>query len=199
MSTSTILGRVLIAFQSKGTLTPDDINKCADSKGNYASKHVLYLKLSGHKITTNKQGRMVIDYTYVGVDPNFDNTVKQVDRRASKMLGTAAKAKPVSAPVAAPVAAKPVKVAKPAPVKTVKADKPAKPTKTAEELAEIKEANLEKMREVAARMASLRKSSRRDEVQEELGSTGEIATSYSVDGEWDSVDGLDLTKMINAD
>lgn len=35
-----------------------------------------------------------------------------------------------------------------------------------------------------------------DDVTETFGTSGEIASSFSVDGDWDSIDGLDLSKLL---
>lgn len=106
MTKTTALDMALELLTSKITVTPAEINAHV-GKGNYASKYILYLKLAGHDIKTNKNGRTVVNYTYEGVNLNVDTTVKPSERRVSKMLVA-------SAPVApAPVA--------PAPVKTKKA------------------------------------------------------------------------------
>ena len=94
---------------------------------------------------------------------------------------------------------KPVKVAKVKAPKTPKTVKAPAVVKTPEEIAEIKESNLETMRRVAAKMAALDKRIKRDEVEEELGTNGEVATSYSIDSGWDSVEGLDLRQLINVE
>lgn len=104
MTKTTALEKTLQLFISKNTVTPAEINHHV-RKGNYASKYVLYLKLAGHDIKTNKNGRTVLNYTYEGVNLNVDTTVKPSERRVSKMFVTPA-----------PVAPAPV-----APVKTKKA------------------------------------------------------------------------------
>jgi hypothetical protein len=96
--------------------------------------------------------------------------------------------------VTAPVAV--AKPAKPAKVKAPKAPKATEVKKSAEELAEIRQSNLETMRAVAAKMAKLDKMIARDEVEGELGSTGEVATSYNIDGDFDSVEGLNIRQLI---
>lgn len=35
-----------------------------------------------------------------------------------------------------------------------------------------------------------------DDVTEQFGTSGEVATSFSVDNDWDSIDGLDLQKLL---
>lgn len=89
--------RVLDLFNNgKPTVTPQEIEEFIGA-GPYSSKYICYLKNDGHEITTNKQGRTVVSYTYVGPGDS----------------ATRAAAKPVAA-------AKPAKVAKPKAVKTPK-------------------------------------------------------------------------------
>ena len=165
MAKNTALDLALNLFKSKGTVTPDQINKHV-GKGNYASKYVLYLKLAGHDITTTKQGRTVVSYTYVGINKNVDTSIKASDRRAGSMLTgkpvvKAAKPAPKSAPV---------KVAKAKPKKT------AKPVMTKEEIKKATEA-----------IMALREKDKavKDEVTQVFGSSGAVS-SYGVDADWDS-------------
>jgi len=170
MAKNTALDLALDLFKSKGTVTPDQINKHV-GKGNYASKYVLYLKLAGHDITTTKQGRTVVSYTYVGINPNVDTSVKAADRRAGSMLtgkSVVKAAKPA-----------PVKAAKPEPKKTAKPakEKPAaKPIMTKEEI-----------KKATAAIMALREKDKnvKDEVTKVLGSSGAVS-SYGVDADWDS-------------
>ena len=109
---STALDMALELLKSKPHVTPDELNKHV-GKGNYASKYVLYLKLAGHDIVTNKNGRSVVNYAYVGINPNVDTSVKASDRRASTMLNgksavVVAPKQAKSAPAAVKVDVKPV-------------------------------------------------------------------------------------------
>ena len=85
--------------------------------------------------------------------------------------------------------------------KAPKAPKAAKvevPTET-QDAKDAKAANLEKLRAVTAKMkqkAAAKKVTKVDPVEKELGSTGEVATSFSIDSNWDSVDGIDLKKIL---
>ena len=90
---------------------------------------------------------------------------------------------------------KAVKTAKVAATKTVKA---AKPSKTmAASVADIKAANLAKLKAVGANRAKAAKRVREfDDVTEQFGNSGEIGTSFNVDRDWDSIDGLDLQKLL---
>ena len=81
---STALDLALEILKTKKTVTPAELNAYV-GKGNYASKYVLYLKLAGHDIATNKNGRTVVSYGYVGINPNVDTSIKAADRRVSKI------------------------------------------------------------------------------------------------------------------
>lgn len=88
------------------------------------------------------------------------------------------------------------KVAKVKAAKVVKA-KPAVSTKTEAEVAAIKAKNLAKLKEVGANRAKAAKRVREyDDVTEQFGTTGEVGTSFNVDGDWDSVEGLDLKTLL---
>jgi hypothetical protein len=179
MTKTTVLDTVLALFKSETKLTPKQIND-AVGRGNYAAKHVLYLKLSGHDIETEKQGRSVVSYTYKGLDANFDASVKPVDRRAKTMLATkvvpksvVAKAKDVAKAAEVPVpATKPVK---------------AKTEKKAKKVVEIADVP------VMDRAVKSRK--KMDEVEETFGSSGSVG-SYSVDPDWDSVNSTDIRHLL---
>lgn len=84
------------------------------------------------------------------------------------------------------------KVAKPASAKNPKPVKAAKPTKTKASgkpvmtKAEIKKAT--------AAIQKMRKP--KDEVEATFGSSGAIASSFSVDPDWDSAEGLDIRSLV---
>jgi len=173
MTKTTVLDTVLALFKSETKLTPKQIND-AVGRGNYAAKHVLYLKLSGHDIETEKQGRSVVSYTYKGLDPNFDASVKPVDRRAKTMLAT----KVVPKSVVAKAAEVPVPATKPVKAKTEKK------AKKVVEIADVP---------VMDRAVKSRK--KMDEVEEPFGSSGSVG-SYSVDPDWDSVNSTDIRHLL---
>ena len=75
----------------------------------------------------------------------------------------------------------------------------------AENIAEIKAKNLETLRKVAKdvgmkKVAAKKKVAKKvrdfDDVTEQFGTSGEVATSFSIDKDWDSIDGVDLSKII---
>ena len=174
MAKTTALDLALDLFKSKGTVTPDQINKHV-GKGNYASKYVLYLKLAGHDITTTKQGRTVVSYTYVGINKNVDTSIKAADRRAGSMLT----GKPVVKTENSAPKSVSVKAAKPEPKKT------AKPAK--EKSSEKPVMTQEEIKKATAAIMALREKNKavKDEVTRVLGSSGAVS-SYGVDADWDS-------------
>ena len=109
----------------------------------------------------------------------------------------AAKTKAVKAPKAPKTVAKVLGLTK---TEAAEIRAEVKAEKTAEE---IKEKNLETMRKVAAKMKekTAKKSSKKkvrefDDVTEQFGTSGEVGTSFSVERDWDSIDGLDLAKLL---
>ena len=168
---STALDLALEVLKSKSTVTPAEINAYV-GKGNYASKYVLYLKLAGHDIVTNKTGRTVVSYGYVGLNPNVDTTIKAADRRVSKLL-TGKSTKTVAAPTVVKSEPKAPKAVKPA--KVVKAAKPsAKPVMTKDEIAKATAA-IVALREKSAKIAT-----------EKVLTAPVAASSFNVDPDWDA-------------
>lgn len=180
MTKNTALDLALDLFKSKGTVTPAQINKHV-GKGNYASKYVLYLKLAGHDISANKQGRTVVDYTYNGLNKNVDTNMKMSERRARNFLNTS-DSKP-AVKVASTKAAAPTKKSKPVKAKTEpKADSKHVMTKE-----EIKKAT-------AAIMALREKDAKR--VVEKTLTAPVAASSFTVDPDWDSADDLSVRVLL---
>ena len=174
MTKTTALDTVLALFKTDAKLTPKQIND-AVGRGNYAAKHVLYLKLAGHDIEATKDGRSVVTYTYKGINPNVDVTVKAADRRAKDIL------------VKTPIVAKTPSVAKvPAKIlsvaKTPIVAKKPKVIVTHDDDIPV--------------MDRGRKSSKRvDDVEATFGSSGSVG-SYSVDADWDSLDSTNIRHLI---
>ena len=172
----------LIAMgKSVSPSTIDDIVRPAGSTKAYSAKYITFLRLLGYDFSVQKDGRKIVSYTCI-TEPKNASDIRAIAPKS-------AKAKVAKAPKA-PKAAKTVKVAK-----TVK---PAKPSKTmSASVADIKAANLAKLKEVAANRSKAAKKVREfDDVTEQFGNSGEVATSFSIDRDWDSVDGLDLSKLL---
>jgi hypothetical protein len=173
--------RALAVLQLGKTVTPQDINDHVGT-GDYAAKYVSFLNTRyGFTITANKDGRRVVSYTVIAEPANAADLRAQTPK--------AAKAKVAAAAAKAKVAAKAPKVAAP---KAAKA-----PAKSAKSVADIKAANLAKLKEVAANRTKAAKRVREfDDVTEQFGTSGEVGTSFNVDRDWDSIDGLDLSKLL---
>jgi hypothetical protein len=91
--------------------------------------------------------------------------------------------------------AKPVKVASAVKTPKAKAVKP-KAVKSEED---IRAANLAKMKKVSAQIAKKAATKKKrvvDYVEDTFGTSGEIATSFNIDPSWDSVEGLDIQKLV---
>ena len=162
--------RVLPAIQPGVPFTPEAIDQIVG--GEYSSKFVFYLRELGFEFTQSKDGRKIVSYTLIKEPAD-----------AAAIRGATA-----SAPRGAAKAAKAPKV---------KAVKPAKPATSTKSVAEIKAANLAKLKAVGAKQAKVAKRVREyDDVTEQFGNNGEVGTSFNVDRDWDSIEGLDLQKLV---
>lgn len=88
----------LAVFKEKGTLTPSELCQAAGVDLKYASKFASWLRHYGHDITTNKSGKTVVSYTYVGVT----SKVRELPASSPKQ------AKPKQAKASASKTSKPV-------------------------------------------------------------------------------------------
>ena len=176
--------RALAVLQLGKTVTPAEINAHVGT-GDYAAKYVSFLNTRyGFKITPNKDGRKVVSYTVISEPDNA------ADLRG--MQPKAPKTKAVKAPKSI---AKVLNLTK-AETKEIREEL------AAEKAAEIKAKNLETMKKVAAKFKKAKAPKKvkvpreSDYVRETFGTSGEIATSFNVDRDWDSVEGLDLSKLL---
>jgi hypothetical protein len=171
--------RVLPAIQPGVPFTPETIDQIVG--GEYSSKFVFYLRELGFEFSQNKDGRKIVSYTLI----------KEPADAAAIRSATASTARG-AAKAATPKAPKTPKV------KAAKvAAKPAKAAPTGKALADIKAKNLAKLKEVGAARAKAAKRVREyDDVTEQFGTSGEVGTSFNVDRDWDSIEGVDLSKLI---
>ena len=182
LTVSPTVVKVLQVIKMGKPVTPSEINAHVGD-GDYASKHVWYLGKLGFQFTIQKDGRKVASYTLIAEPANaadIRSTVHGAARKAAK-----------SAAPKAPKVAKAPKAAKataPRKVATAKAT-------TKKSVADIKAANLAKLKAVGAKFKP--KNVREfDDVTEQFGTSGEVGTSFNVDRDWDSIDGLDLSKLL---
>lgn len=166
--------RALAVIQLNKPVTPTEINDCVGT-GDYAAKYISFLRRDGFVFDTTKDGRKIVSYTLIAEPVN-----------AAYFRNMQPKRQTVNASPKAKVA------------------KPAKPVKTASMMtpAEIKAKNLETMKKVTAKIskkvAASKPKKRKvvDYVEKDLGSTGEVATSFTVDGDWDSMEGVNVKALI---
>lgn len=176
--------RALAVLQLGKTVTPADINNHVGT-GDYAAKYVSFLNTRyGFTITANKDGRKVVSYTMIAEPANAAELRSATPK--------APKAKAVKAPKVAKV---------PKATKLVELG-PMPPAEVQKMLA--KEKNLATIKKVAEKQAAAKKSKVKtskktrefDDVTEQFGTSGEVGTSFSVDRDWDSIDNVDLSKII---
>jgi len=164
-------------------VTPTQINDHI-GKGNYASKHVLYLKILGYDFDTNKDGRSVVSYTLTKVPDNHQVLINNASGKGTKTKAPkVAKAKTVTVIVPSNLDTA-ITGAKVQVVPKVKAPKKVAAKKS---VAAIKAANLAKLKAVGQRFKA-------EQVQ--VLTEAPASTSFSIDNDWDSVEGLDLSKLI---
>lgn len=162
--------RVLPAIQPGVPFTPETIDQIVG--GSYSTKFVFYLRELGFEVSNNKDGRKIVSYTIIKEPADV-----AAIRGATPSAGRGKNATP-KAP-------------------KVKAAKVAKPAKSTKSIAEIKAANLAKLKAVGAKQTKVAKRVREyDDVTEQFGNSGEVGTSFNVDRDWDSIEGLDLQKLL---
>ena len=180
--------RALAVLQLGKTVTPQEINDHVGT-GDYAAKYVSFLNTRyGFKITANKDGRKVVSYTVIA-EPDNASDLRAATPKAPKL-----KVKSIKAPKVA-------KVSKALGLTMAEANE-IREEVASERALEIKAKNLETMRKVAAKMKDkkapkkAKKVREVDDVTETFGTSGEVGTSFSVERDWDSVEGLDLAKLL---
>ena len=183
--------RILPAIQPGVPFAPEAIDKIVG--GTYSSKFMFYLRELGFMFDTNKDGRKIVSYTLIK-EPDDAGAIRASN--ASKPRGknavTIAKAPKVKV-------AKSVVAAENAAL--IRAE-----VKVEKDIEAIKAKNLETMRKVAAKMkdktskksnkTSKKKTREFDDVTEQFGTSGEVATSFSVDRDWDTLEGCDISKLL---
>ena len=164
--------RALAFLKEKGSATPAQIEKHV-GQGAYASKYICYLKLRGYEIETVKTGRTVTEYKFIS---DGDSATSDYQWVPPAQRGANATPKQKKAKVAkAPKASKPVKV------------RQSKQTPSAP----VKKAARNALKDHADAMA--------DRLLAEIGmkNGGEYAGgTYSVDPDWDSMDGIDVANFL---
>ena len=168
----------LIAMgKSVSPSTIDDIVRPAGSTKAYSAKYITFLRLLGYDFTVQKDGRKIVSYT-CSVEPKNAADIRGIGAKVTKAKSAAPKVAKVKVPKKAAAPAAPRKVAA-----------------SKKSVADIKAANLAKLKAVGAKFKP--KNVREfDDVTEQFGTSGEVGTSFNVDRDWDSIDGLDLSKLL---
>ena len=178
--------KVLQVIKPGVPVTPSEINAHVGD-GDYASKHVWYLGKLGFQFTIQKDGRKVSSYTLISEPDNAEairNTVHGAARKTAKTKAPkVAKAKTVTVIVPSNLDTA-ITGAKVQVVPKVKAPKKVAAKKS---VAAIKAANLAKLKAVGQRFKA-------EQVQ--VLTEAPASTSFSIDNDWDSVEGLDLKNLI---
>ena len=187
--------RALAVIKLGVPVTPTEINDHVGT-GDYAAKYISFLRnRNGFEFTIQKDGRKVVSYTLIK-EPADAETLRNLTPKAPK--SKAPKVAKTSAPkvvvASAPKAAKTVKAPASDMLLTVGAahinvNKVKAPKKVAakKSVAAIKAANLAKLKAVGQRFKT-------EQVQ--VLTEAPASTSFSIDNDWDSVEGLDLKNLI---
>jgi hypothetical protein len=188
--------RALAVLVMGKTVTPAEINDHVGT-GDYAAKYVSFLNTRyGFTITANKDGRKVVSYTMIAEPANA------AELRAAQPK--APKAKTVKLSTIVKKVNKKFATAKALGLTMAEANE-IREEVASERALEIKAKNLDTLRKVAKDMGMKKVAAKKkvakkvrdfDDVTEQFGTSGEVATSFSIDKDWDSIDGVDLSKII---
>lgn len=189
--------RALGVIHLNKPVTPAEINAHVGT-GDYAAKYISFLRNRyGFTFQVNKDGRQVLSYTCIAEPANVaELRATQPKAKAAKAAKTAKPSKPVAVKVK-------TKIVKPKSEETgdfqIKVEKATKADAEASRkpvsAAAIAIANMSKNRAKVAARKSV-KPKKVDHVEKTLGSSGEIATSYNIDGDFDSVEGMDIKSLV---
>ena len=165
--------RILPAIQLGVPFASTDIDKIVG--GAYSSKFIFYLRELGFQFSQQKDGRKIVSYTLIS-EPSDGAAIRAAT--PSKTRGQA------SASTAAPKA----KVARKTKEKSESAPKRAAAKKVARG---GNAANLAKLKAVGKKFKKIEAEDREAFLTEDV-----PATSFSLDNDWDSIEGLDLSKLL---
>lgn len=161
-------------FEVGKVVTPSEINAHV-GRGDYAAKYISFLRgRHGFEFSVQKDGRTVVSYTLVSEPDNA------ADVRAKATAAPAAKAVAAAHGAAKAVKAKAVKA---------KAVKPAK----------VKVSKQTPVKKAARNVLQDKADKEADALLRDLGmrNAGEYAGgTYSVDPDWDSMDGIDVANFL---
>lgn len=161
--------RALAIIKLGVPITISEINDYIGS-GDYGSKYVCMLKtVWGFTFTVQKNGRKVVSYTMVA-EPKNGAELRALQPKVKKSATKAA-------------------------AKTVKKPKVARSAAVAKQKKSVAVKAATTTSAKAAAFMKFREKQNVDPVEAALGSTGEV-TSYGMDSDWDSMDGIDVKALI---
>ena len=171
-----------LAEPNAGKVYPDQFLKAVGGKEKLILNILWIVRRCGYATVDQvREGRKIAywEVKVTGKCPNVKGALFVTEATATKAVKTA----------------KPVKVASAVKTPKVKAVKP-KAVKSEED---IRAANLAKIKKVSAQIAKKAATKKKrvvDYVEDTFGTSGEIATSFNIDPSWDSVEGLDIQKLV---
>lgn len=189
LSISPTVASALECFVLNKPVTPSEINAHVGD-GDYSSKHVWYLRKFGFVFSVQKDGRKIASYTLIQEPDNV------AELRKRPTLATAKITKVAKATSSAPKQKrdKLVEAVKREGREWAKAKKAAAEKAPTKKVAAAKKssggsaANLAKLKQVAKKF--------KKEQFETVLNEDVPSTTFSIDNDWDSIDGLDLSKIL---
>ena len=174
-----------LAAPNAGKVYPDQFLKAVGGKEKLILNILWIVRRCGYATVDQvREGRKIAywEVKVTGKCPNVKGSLFVTEATATK-------------PVKASKAPKAVKVTSAVKTTKTKAVKP-KAVKSEED---IRAANLARMKKVSAKIAKKAATKKKrvvDYVEDTFGTSGEIATSFNIDPSWDSVEGLDIQKLV---
>jgi len=182
--------RILPVIQVGVPFAPSAIDQIVG--GAYSSKFVFYLRELGFEFTQQKDGRKIVSYTLVK-EPADVATIRGASPSKTRSgAKSATKVAAKSAVTTETEVSAPVKKTSESKAKKTSAKKVAAAKKSAPVVARGgNAANLAKLKEIGKKFKKMEREDREAFLTEDV-----PATSFSLDGDWDSVEGLDLSKLL---
>lgn len=177
LSISPTVASALECFVLNKPVTPSEINAHVGD-GDYSSKHVWYLRKFGFVFSVQKDGRKIASYTLIQEPDNVAELRKRPTLSTAKITKVAKSAAPKAPKVKAPKKTEAPKAKSPKVAKVAAAKKSSGGSA----------ANLAKLKQVAKKF-------KKEQIETVL-NEDVPSTTFSIDNDWDSIDGLDLSKIL---
>jgi hypothetical protein len=181
-----------LASKTEGRVTPKEFLSAVDGKQKMILNILWLARRCGYvAVEQVREGRKIAywDVKVTGKCPNVKGDLGITKVKIEKKAKESKQKVPQSADkIVKQKASKPAKAAASAEIPVVNVEK-------------IKAANLAKMKAVSAKIAKKAAASKKktiviDEVEKELGSSGEIATSFAIDNGFDSMEGINVRDFL---